>query len=107
MTDPGRVQHAERGGKMAEAIELKKVDEHGKPVKCLTARQPRKPRQARKQHADTTGITASFDDDDRDYDDLPALESVATSGSESDSNDTLPSNAEVFIIIVSLFHPDI
>jgi hypothetical protein len=43
MIDPGRVQHAGRGGKMAEAIELEKVDEHGKPVKRLMACQPRKP----------------------------------------------------------------
>jgi hypothetical protein len=107
MTDTGRVQHAGRGGKMAEAIELEKVDEHRKPVKRLTARQPRKPRQAKKQHADTTGIAASSNDDNDGYDDLPALESVMTSGSESDSDDALPSNAEVFIIIVSLFCLDI
>ena len=34
----------------------------------------------------------SSDDDDCDYDDLPSLESVVTSDSESDSDDTLPSN---------------
>jgi hypothetical protein len=107
MIDPGHVQRAGRGGKMAEAIELEKVDEHGKPVKRLMARQPRKPRQGKKQLADTTGITTSSDDDDRDYDNLPPLESVVTSDSESDSDDTLPSNAEVFIITVSLFHCDI
>ena len=107
MIDPGRVQHAGWGGKMAEAIELEKVDEHGKPVKHLMAHQPWKPRQGKKQLADTMGITTSSDDDDRDYDDLPPLESVVTSDSESDSDDTLPSNAEVFIITVSLFHCDI
>jgi hypothetical protein len=101
MIDPGRVQCAGRGGKMAEAIELKKVDEHRKPVKCLIARQPQKPQQGKKQHADTMGITASSDDD------LPPLESVVTSDSESDSDDTLPSNVEVFIITVSLFYCDI
>ena len=43
MIDPGHVQHAGWGGKMAEAIELEKVDEHGKPVKHLMAHQPWKP----------------------------------------------------------------
>lgn len=86
---------------MAKAIELEKVDEHGKPVKCLMARQPRKPQQGKKQLADTMGIMASSDDDDRDYDNLPPLESVVTSDSESDSDDTLPSNAEIANILPS------
>jgi antitoxin (DNA-binding transcriptional repressor) of toxin-antitoxin stability system len=107
MIDPGRVQRAGWGGKMAEAIELEKVDEHGKPVKRLMACQPQKPRQGKKQLADTMGIMVSSDDDDRDYDDLPPLESVVTSDSESDPDGTLPSNAEVFIITVLLFHCDI
>ena len=76
---------------MAEAIELKKVDEHGKPVKRLMAHQPQKPQQGKKQLANTTGITTSSDDDNHDYDNLPPLESVVTSDSESDSDDTLPS----------------
>jgi hypothetical protein len=49
----------------------------------------------------------SSDDDNHDYDDLSPLESVVTSDSESNPDDTPPSNAEVFIITVSLFHCDI
>lgn len=100
-SNPGRVQRAGQGGKMAEAIELEKVNEHGKPVKCLMACQPRKPQQGKKQLADTTGIMASSDDDNRNYDNLPPLESVVTSDSESDSDDTLPSNAEIANILPS------
>ena len=107
MVDPSHVQHAGQGGKMAKAIELKKVDEHRKPVKHLMAHQPQKPWQRKKQLANTMGITASSDDDNYNYDNLPPLESVVISDSESNSDDTLPSNAEVFIITVSLFHCDI
>jgi hypothetical protein len=85
---------------MAEALEYEKTDKHGDPIKRLTAgttptvRPPRKSRQAKKQHIDTTEVGASSDEDDRDYQDTEPVESKSTSPSEGDCQDTLPSNAE-------------
>lgn len=104
--DSGRIQRAGRGEKMAEALELEKVDEHGKPIKRLAAHPPRKPRQAKKQQVDTVDTAGFSDVDDDDYEDLPPLGSRATSTSESDSDDMLPSNAEVCIFLVCYFRPD-
>jgi hypothetical protein len=101
----GRIQRAGRGRKMAEALQHEKVDEHGKTIKRLTAVTmglPRKFRQAKKQHVDTTEIAASSDEDDHDYQDTELAESESTSPSESNCQDTLPSNAEASFLQSSL-----
>jgi hypothetical protein len=103
MIDPaGHVQRTRWGGRIAEAIVLEKVDEDGKPLKCLTAHLPRKPCEAKKQSTHMTEIAASSDEDDHDYEEPPPLEFGMTSGSGSDSDDVLPSNTEVFISIFCL-----
>jgi len=102
----GRIQRTERSGrgrKMAEALQHEKVDEHGKPIRRLTAVTtglPRKSRQAKKQRVDTTEI-ASSDEDDRDHQDTEPAESESTTPSESNCQDTLPSNAEVSFLQLS------
>ncbi|KAF8485553.1 hypothetical protein F5888DRAFT_1911735, partial [Russula emetica] len=102
----GRIQRSGRGRKMAEALEYEKADNDGNPIKrltTLTVRPPRKSRQVKKQHIDTTDMGASSDEDDCDYQDTePAeLESESSSPSEGDCQDTLPSNAEVADILPS------
>jgi hypothetical protein len=98
----GRIQRCGRGRKMAEALEHEKVDEHGKPIKRLTAVSvgSRKSRQAKKQRIDTTDLAFS-DEDDRDYQDTELVESESTSPSESNCQDTLPSNAEASFLQLS------
>jgi hypothetical protein len=92
--------------KMAEALELEKVDEDGKPLKRLAAHLPRKLRQAKKRRVDTVDIACISDVDDDDYEDVPPLGSTMTSTSESDSDDMLPSNAEVCFFLFCYFCPD-
>ena len=93
LTGLGHTQHSGRGRKMAEALEHEKVNEHGKPIKCLTAVNvgSRKSRQAEKQRVNTTEL-ASLDEDDHDYQDTEAVESESTSPSESNCQGALPSN---------------
>jgi hypothetical protein len=91
--------------KMAEALELEKVDEHRKPLKRLAAHLPRNPRQAKKQRVDAVEITCISDVDDENYEDVSPLGS-GTSTSESDSDNMLPSNAEVCFFSLFFFCPD-
>jgi hypothetical protein len=102
LTGLGRTQRSGRGRKMAEALQHEKVDEHGKPIKRLTAVNvgSRKSRQAKKQRVDTTEL-ASSDEDDHDYQDTEAVESESTSPSESNCQDALPSNAEASFLQLS------
>lgn len=70
---------------MAKALQHEKVDEHGKPIKCLTAVTLDLPQnfcQAKKQHVDTTDIAVSSDEDDHDYQDTELAESESISPSE-------------------------
>jgi hypothetical protein len=98
--DPRRPQRAGRGEKMADAIELEKVDEDGKPIKRLAPRLPRKPRQTSKRHVDTaaTENDKSTDKDDQDYD-MPELESPSDSDSDGDLSDAPLSNVEVWHLL--------
>jgi hypothetical protein len=98
--DPRRPQRAGRGGKMAEAIALEKVDEDGNLVKRLATRSSQKHRQTPKQHVETTAAEkgASMDEDDEDYE-IPELKSGSDSDSDCEPGDTLPSNAEVHCLI--------
>jgi hypothetical protein len=92
----GRIQRARRGGRMAEALQHEKADEHGNPIKRLTGtattRPLRKARQVKKQRVDVV----TSDEDDHDYqNNTEPAESESASPSESDSVLLLPSNAEV------------
>jgi hypothetical protein len=110
MIGMGRIQRSGRGRKMAEALEHEKADDDGNPIKRLTnvtVRPPRKSRQAKKQRIDPTEVGAPSDEDDHDYQDTEPAESVSSSPSEGDCQDTLPSNAEVSSHFLSYcFHSD-
>lgn len=83
---------------MAEALAHEKADEHGNTIKrftAVTARPPRRSRQAKKQRIDLTEAAASSDEDDHDYQHTEPAESESTSHSEGNCDDLLPSNAEV------------
>jgi hypothetical protein len=98
--DPCHPQRAGHREKMADAIELEKVDEDGKPIKRLAPRLPRKPHQTSKRHVDTavTENDESTDKDDQDYD-MPKLKSPSDSDSDGDLSDAPLSNAEVWHLL--------
>jgi hypothetical protein len=88
---PGHVDRWRQ--KMAQTIELEKVDEHGEPEKRFKAlRAPAKPRQVKKPRIEVQGMVESSDPEDEDY------EEQNTAPSESSAEDALAdelSNAEV------------
>ena len=90
---------------MAQALAFEKVDKHGNPVKCYLDSTSCKPQKAKKPHLDP-GMTMELGSSDEDNHDFEGSErSMSHSESDSDSNDTLPSNTEVFYLI-NLFLDD-
>ena len=82
---------------MANALKLEKVDEEGKPIKCLAACASQKPRKAPKQKAETGAASekgGSTDVDDDNYE-LPGLDAMSDSESDGEQSDAALSNAEV------------
>jgi hypothetical protein len=97
LVQTGRIWRAGRGEKMAKALELEKVDEHGNTIKCLTGvttHPARNSRQAKKQCTDPVEPAVSSDRDDLNYQVIEPAESESTSISENDVQ-VPPSNEEV------------
>jgi hypothetical protein len=95
---------------MADALELEKVDEEGKLVKCLAARpsQTQRLHKAPKQKAETAASekdssTELDNDNDEDYN-LPGLDTPSDSESDGEQSDEVLSNAEVRRLTVYLRH---
>lgn len=80
---------------MAQALELEKVDEHGKPDKRYAVGTSRQHQKAKRPRIDASATVVLSSSDEGDHDFEGPEGSDSDSESDSYSVDMLPSNAEV------------